>query len=112
MATHKQLKPTPISIDVPAAHSSLTPNGTAAIGGNLRMLILDVFTLCTKTQGFRRHMRMSNIRDYLRLLDRSNGSEKLLQEHVIAISLGLYIETAFGPLLGALVVYLRNHWMT
>ena len=35
----------------------------------------------------------------------------LLQEHVIAISLGLYIETALGPFLGALVVYLPSHWM-
>ena len=112
MATHKQLKPTPISTDVPAAHSPLTPNGTTAIGTNLRILISDVLTLYIKAKGFRRHLRMPNFRAYLRLLDRSNGSEKLLQKHVIAISFGLYIETALGPLLGALVVYLHSHWMT
>jgi hypothetical protein len=112
MATHQRLKPTPIPIAVPASHSSLTPNGTTAIGRNLRILTSEVFTLYVKTKGFRRHMRMPNFRDYLRLLDRPNGSEKLLREHVIAISLGLYIETALGPLLGALVVYLHSHWMT
>ena len=100
-----QPRPTPSASDVP------TPNGTAAIGSNLKMLISDVFTLCIKIQGFRRHMRMPNFRDF-RLLDRSNGSEKLLQEHVIAISLGLYIETALGPLLGSLVVYLHRYWKT
>jgi hypothetical protein len=100
-----QPRPTPSASDVP------TPNGTAAIGSNLKMLISDVFTLCIKIQGFRRHMRMPNFRDF-RLLDKSNGSEKLLQEHVIAISLGLYIETALGPLFGSLVVYLHGHWMT
>ena len=104
-----QPKPTLASTDVPVVHSSLTPNGTAAIGSNLRLLISDVFTLYVKTKGFRRHMRMPNFRDCFRLLDRSNGSEKLLQEHVIAISLGLYIETALGPLLGALFVYLHSH---
>jgi hypothetical protein len=111
MASSQQLKPTPIPTDVPAVHSSLTPNGTGAIGGNLRILISDLLTRI-KTKGFRRHMRMPNFGDYFRLLDRSNGSEKLLQEHVIAISLGLYIETALGPLLGSLVAYLHSHWMT
>src|ERR1700743_1829915 len=82
-----QLKPTPVSTDVSPVHSSLTPNGTAALGSNLRRLISDVFTPYIKTKGIRRHMRMPNFRDYFRLLDRSNGTEKLLQEHVIAISL-------------------------
>ena len=112
MATHQQLKPTPISTDVPAAHTSLSPNGTVAVGSNLRILISDAFTTYVKTNVLRRHMRIPDIRDYLKLLGRSNGSEKLLQEHVIAISLGLYIETALGPLLGSLVVYLHSHWMT
>ena len=112
MASSQQLKPTPIPTDVPAVHSSLTPNGTGAIGGNLRILISEVFTLNIKAKSFRRHMRIPNFRDYFRLLDRSNGSEKLLQEHFIAISLGLYIETALGPLLGSLVAYLHSHWMT
>ena len=107
-----QLKPTPVSTDVSPVHSSLTPNGTAAIGSNLRRLISGVFTLYIKTKGIHRHRRMPNFRDYFRSLDRSNGSEKLLQEHVIAISLGLYIEIALGPLLGSLVVYLHSHWMT
>jgi hypothetical protein len=107
MATHQQLKPTPIEPDVPAAPSSLTPNGTAAIDCNLRTLISDLFILYIK--GFRQHMRIQNFRGYLRLLDRSNGSEKLLQEHAIAISLGLYVETALGPLLGSLVAYLHSH---
>ncbi len=105
-----QLKPTPVSTDAPAV--PLTPNGTAAIGSNLRILISDVFTLYVKTKSFPRHPSMPNLRDYFRLLDKSNGSEKLLQEHVIAISLCLYLETVLGPFLGSLVVYLHSHWMT
>ena len=41
----------------------------------------------------------------------SNGSEKFLQDHMTAIFFGLYMETALGPIMGALVIYLYSLWM-
>jgi endoglucanase Acf2 len=41
----------------------------------------------------------------------SNSPEKFYQDHVIAIFMGIYFETAMGPLLGALCIYLYSHWM-
>jgi hypothetical protein len=41
----------------------------------------------------------------------SNSPEKFYQDHVIAIFISIYFETAMGPLLGALCIYLYSHWM-
>jgi hypothetical protein len=45
-------------------------------------------------------------------LARTDSSEKFIQEHLTAIFMGLYFETAMGPLVGALGMYFFNHWMT
>ena len=42
---------------------------------------------------------------------RSISPEKFCQDHVIAIFVGIYFETAMGPLLGAFGIYLYSHWM-
>ena len=44
-------------------------------------------------------------------LARVDSSEKFIQDHINAIFLGLYFETAMGPLVGALGMYFFNHWM-
>ena len=41
----------------------------------------------------------------------SNSPEKFYQDHIIAIFISIYFETAMGPLLGALGIYLYSHWM-
>jgi hypothetical protein len=40
-----------------------------------------------------------------------NSPEKFYQDHVIAIFISIYFETAMGPRLGALGIYLYSHWM-
>jgi hypothetical protein len=44
-------------------------------------------------------------------LTKSYSSEKFMQDHIDAIFMGLYFETAMGPLVGALAMYFFNHWM-
>ena len=39
----------------------------------------------------------------------SGGPEKFYQDHVFAIYMGIYIEVALGPLIGALTIYLYSH---
>lgn len=41
----------------------------------------------------------------------SSSAEKFYQDHVTAIFMGIYMETALAPLMGALGVYLYCHWM-
>jgi hypothetical protein len=42
---------------------------------------------------------------------RSHSSEKFYQDHIVAIFMGLYFETAMGPILGMLAIYAYSHWM-
>ena len=44
-------------------------------------------------------------------LAKTDSSEKFIQDHIKAIFMGLYFETAMGPLVGALGMYFFNHWM-
>ena len=44
-------------------------------------------------------------------LARVDSSEKFVQDHINAIFMGLYFETAMGPLVGALGLYFFNHWI-
>ena len=44
-------------------------------------------------------------------LARVDSSEKFIQDHINAIFMGLYFETAMGSLVGALGLYFFNHWM-
>jgi hypothetical protein len=39
----------------------------------------------------------------------AGDSEKFYQDHVIAIYIGIYIEVALGPLIGALAIYCYSH---
>ena len=41
----------------------------------------------------------------------SGSSEKFYQEHVNAIFICLFLETAMGPLVGSLGIYLFAHWI-
>jgi hypothetical protein len=43
-------------------------------------------------------------------LARVDSPEGFIQDHINAIFLGLYFETAMGPLVGALGLYFFNHW--
>jgi starvation-inducible DNA-binding protein len=49
--------------------SDLTPKGVAAIEGELRQLLADVFALYVKTKNFHWHMSGPHFRDYHLLLD-------------------------------------------
>jgi hypothetical protein len=40
-----------------------------------------------------------------------DGQEQFYQDHIMAIFMGLYIETAMGLLLATLGIYLYSHWM-
>lgn len=42
---------------------------------------------------------------------RSESSEEFDQDHMVAILMGLYFETAMGPLLGTIAIYAYTHWM-
>lgn len=42
---------------------------------------------------------------------RSDSSEAFYQDHAVAIFMALYLETAMGPLLGMLAIYVYTHWM-
>ena len=44
-------------------------------------------------------------------LAKVDSSEQFMQDHIIAIFMGLYFETAMGPLVGGLGLYLFNHWI-
>jgi len=44
-------------------------------------------------------------------LAKTESSEQFMRDHIIAIFMGLYFETAIGPLVGALGLYLFNHWI-
>lgn len=52
-----------------ATPTDLSPEGVAAIGGELRRLLADVFTLYVKTKNFHWHMSGPHFRDYHLLLD-------------------------------------------
>jgi len=39
------------------------------------------------------------------------SSEEFDQDHMVAILMGLYFETAMGPLLGTIAIYAYVHWM-
>jgi|GEM_PF-6149828 len=41
----------------------------------------------------------------------SESSEEFDQDHMVAILMGLYFETAMGPLLGTIAIYAYTHWM-
>ena len=41
----------------------------------------------------------------------TESSEQFMRDHIIAIFIGLYFETAMGPLVGALGLYLFNQWI-
>jgi hypothetical protein len=44
-------------------------------------------------------------------LAKADSSEQFMQDHIIAIFMGLYFETAMGPLVGGVGLYLFNHWI-
>src|SRR5262245_55291809 len=52
-----------------ATPTDLSPDGVAAIAGELRNLLADVFTLYVKTKNFHWHMSGPQFRDYHLLLD-------------------------------------------
>lgn len=41
----------------------------------------------------------------------SESSEEFDQDHMVAILMGLYFETAMGPLLGTIAFFVYSHWM-
>ena len=56
-------------------------------------------------------VRMGTTTYLTRKLAKTDSSEQFMQDHIIAIFMGLYFETAMGPLVGALGLYLFNHWI-